>query len=81
MKRTRPDSTATSASAASGAILTYHCLVRYGSMTAPVRSPRGVISLCGSMRSTSPACGQFLDDALARLESIQTAQMRVAPAR
>ncbi len=57
-KRMRPSSTARIAGAASGAMRTYHWSVSQGSITAPLRSPRGIVRRCGSTFSMRPAASR-----------------------
>ena len=69
----RPSSTAAIAGSASGAMRTYHWSVSHGSSTAPLRSPRGTVSVCGSIFSSRPGGLEVGDDALARLEAVEPA--------
>jgi hypothetical protein len=51
---------------------TNHWSVSIGSITTPVRSPRGTISLCGFTDSRKP-CVEIGDDRFARVEAVEAA--------
>ncbi len=72
----RPSSTAAMAGSASGAIFTYHWSVSQGSSTAPLRSPRGTGSECGSILLDQAGGFQLRHHALARLEAVEAEQFR-----
>ena len=53
--------------------VTYHWSVSQGSTTAPLRSPRGIVSRCGFDLLEQARGLEVRDDALARLEAVEPA--------